>query len=185
MLLKIDQICRENIKVCHGTEYILIDNFFDSHLFDTAHKTYLLDYFVIDDTLQGHMSLSGHPLREVLLKYESEMLNAINLVWQENCIENKFSVNLLPAGNKLPIHNDTHWIHVPIRGVLYLNDSCGTTFHSDVYGNEPVDIGGKPNQLLLFKINDNSHHSVGLLDHTVIDRFTISMMFDRTKEENK
>jgi hypothetical protein len=185
MLLNIDQICRENIKVCYGTEYILIDNFFDPQLFDAAHKKYLLDYFVTNDKLEGFMSLSGHPLMEVLLKYESEMLNAINLVWQENCIENKSSVNLLPAGNKLHIHNDTHWIHVPIRGVLYLNNACGTTFHSDMYGNDPIDIGGKPNQLLLFKVSDKSFHSVGLLDHNAVDRFTISMMLDRTKEEKK
>jgi len=183
--MKIDQICRENIQTVHGTEYILIDDFFNSELFDTAHKKYLSDYVVLNDKLEGHLSLSGHPLMEVLLKYENELLNAINLVWQENCIENKSSVNLLLSGNKLYIHNDTHWIHVPIRGVLYLNNACGTTFHSDMYGNDPIDIGGKSNQLLLFKINENSYHSVGLLEHTAIDRFTISMMFDRTKEEKK
>ena len=184
-MIRIDQICRENVQTVHGTEYILIDNFFDSQLFESAHKKYLLDYTILNDRLEGHMSLSGHPLMEVLLNHESEMLNAVNLAWQENCIENKTSINLLPPGNKLHIHSDVHWVHVPIRGVLYLNNACGTTFHSDIYGNDPVDIGGKPNQLLLFKITDESHHSVGLLNHNGIDRFTISMMFDRTKEEKK
>lgn len=177
--MRFDQINRENVKLCHGVEYILIDDFFDIETFSTAHTNFLLDYFVIED-FGDICSLSGHPLVDLLYKHEQEFLNAINRVWNENCIANKAAATLLPAGKSLPIHNDTHWETVPIRGVLYLNDVCGTTFHSSKTGNDPIDIGGKANQLLLFKVTNNSFHSVGLLEHSPIDRFSVTMMIDRT-----
>ena len=180
--MKIDQICRENVKTCHGTEYILIDNFFDPELFDIEHKKYLLDYSIINDKLQDVLSLSMHPLIIILQQHESELLSAINHVWNENCKVNKASPALMLAGNSLQIHSDTHWETVPIRGVFYLNDVCGTTFHSDVYGSNPIEIGGKPNQLLLFKVSESSYHSVGLYNNDLKDRFTITMMFDKVAD---
>jgi hypothetical protein len=65
--------------------------------------------------------------------------------------------------------------------VLYLDDICGTTFHSDITGSDPIEVGGKSNQLLLFKVSNNSFHSVGLNKKEKKDRFSISMMFDRIK----
>lgn len=181
MLLKINQISRENVQSCHGTEYILIDNFFDSAFFDTTHTQFLSDYFIIDNTLSDIFSLSPHPLVEMLQQYKDEILNAVNNVWQETCVEHKSGVALMPAGNTLQLHNDTHWETVPVRGVLYLNDVCGTTFHSDYCGNNPVEIGGKANQLLLFKVSEHSYHSAGLYNTEPKDRFAIQMMFDRNK----
>lgn len=183
MSIRLDQICRENVQICHGTEYLLIDNFFNKNLFNESHKNFLSNYTVINDELDGHMSLSWHPLMTVLLNYESEMLDAINLVWQETCVENKSSVNLMPARNRLEIHNDIHCTTIPVRGVLYLNNACGTTFYSSAIGHDPVELGGKSNQLLLFKISDVGYHSVGIYNDNPIDRFTITMMFDRTKDE--
>lgn len=176
--MKIDQICRENVKTCHGTEYILIDNFFDPELFDIEHKKYLLDYFILNDKLQDVLSLSGHPLVDLIHQSEDKILTAINNVWYKNCKVIRASPSLMLAENKLPIHHDSHWETVPIRGILYLNDVCGTTFHSDIYGNHPIDIGGKPNQLLLFKVSDTSLHSVGLNKKEKKDRFSVTMMFD-------
>jgi hypothetical protein len=176
--MKIDQICRENVKTCHGTEYILIDNFFDPEIFDNEHKKFLLDYFIINDKLQNILSLSGHPLVDLMHQFENKILTAINNVWHENCKEIKAAASLMPAENTLPLHHDAHWETVPIRGILYLNDVCGTTFHSDFYGNDPIDIGGKPNQLLLFKVSNKSFHSVGLNKKEKNDRFSISIMFD-------
>ncbi len=182
MIMKIDQISRENIKLCHGTEYILIDDFFDVGLFTQLHNKFLLDY-VIKHDFGDICSLSGHPLVDELFKQETKILNAVNTVWQETCIENKASATLMKPGKKLNIHNDSHWETVPIRGVLYLNDVCGTTFHSSIYADNPIEIGGKANQLLLFKVTENSFHSVGLYDHEEKDRFAIVMMFDRTKDQ--
>lgn len=179
MLSKIGQICRENVKLCHDVEYILIDDFFDPVLFDKSHTQFLSDYFIVDNTLSDVLSLSSHPLMEMLQQYNNEILNAVNTIWQEICVENKSSVALMPAGNTLQLHSDTHWETIPVRGVLYLNDVCGTTFHSDCCGNNPVELGGKPNQLLLFKVSEHSYHSVGLYNTEPKDRFAIQMMFDR------
>ena len=181
-MFKLDQICRENVKTCHGVEYILIDDFFDPEIFDTLHnKDFLLNYFIINDNLENIYSLSGHPLIDILNNYKDKILTAVNSVWLENCIEIKACASLMTQGNKLMIHNDIHWETVPMRGILYLNDVCGTTFHSDFSGSDPVELGGKPNQLLLFKVSDNSYHSVGLYDHEPKDRFSITLMFDKEK----
>jgi hypothetical protein len=182
MLSKIDQICRENVKLCYDIEYILIDDFFDHGLFDKSHNEFFLsNYTITDNSLEHHFSLSYHPLMGVLRENEKLILTAINTTWNETCLENKCSASILPADNIFPIHIDTHWETVPIRGVLYLDNICGTTFHSDITGSDPIEIGGKSNQLLLFKVSDNSFHSVGLNKKEKKDRFSISMMFDRIK----
>ncbi len=182
MLLKIDQICRENVELCHDVEYILIDNFFDHVLFNKSHnEIFLPNYTITNNLLEYHFSLSYHPLMGVLRENEQLMLSAINTTWNEKCVENKCSASILPANNNLPVHHDTHWETVPIRGVLYLDDVCATTFHSDSAGSNPIDIGGKANQLLLFKVSNKSFHSVGLNKKENKDRFSISMMFDRIK----
>jgi hypothetical protein len=45
MLSKIDQICRENVKLCYDIEYILIDDFFDHGLFDKSHNEFFLSNY--------------------------------------------------------------------------------------------------------------------------------------------
>ncbi len=181
--MKINHICRENVQTVHGTEYILIDDFFDTEVFNVSHNIeYMPNYMILNDELPSVVSLSGHPLMDLLKQREEEILSAINKVWNETCVENKSCVNLMLAASNLPIHNDSHWPSIPVRGVLYLDQVCGTTFHSDYFGNDPVEVGGKPNQLLLFKVSEHSHHSVGLNKTEKTDRFSIVMMFDRNKE---
>jgi len=180
--MRIDQIRKENIKKYHDIEYILIDDFFDPELFETLHKKYLLEYTVIEK-LEHHYVISGHYLLDLLHTDKDKILAAVNSVWQENCVENRTAVTLMTKDLKLPIHNDTHWENVPVRGILYLNGICGTTFYSDYKGSNPVIIGGKPNQLLLFKVSEHSYHSAGTETIDRGDRFVITMMFDRTQEQ--
>jgi hypothetical protein len=177
-MIRIDQICRENIQTVHGTEYILIDNFFDVDIFNNEHTNFLNSYSILNE-LEYHKSLTPHPLMGILVKFEDKILNAINTVWNETCIENKTSVSLMGAEHSLLVHNDAHWGTVPIRGILYLNDVRGTYFHSNLMGDSPIEVGGETNQLLLFKVSENSCHSVPEVDS---DRFVIAMMFDRVKE---
>lgn len=181
-MIRLDQICRENVKLVNGTEYILIDDFFDPIVFEQEHyKNYLLNFFVLHE-LEFHKTLSGHPLEDILNEKSLELLDKVNHVWNETCLENRTCVNLTSAPKHLPIHNDSHWATIPIRGILYLNEVCGTLFHSDYMGNNSVELGGKQNQLLLFRVSENSYHSVPQID---TDRFVISMMFDRIKDEKK
>lgn len=180
--MKIDLICKENVKKYHDIEYILIDDFFNHDIFETLHKKYLLEYTVINK-LGHHYVLSGHPLMDILYINQDKMLAAVNNVWQETCVENKTAVTLMPPHLTLPIHNDQHWETVPVRGILYLNGICGTTFYSDYKGSDPMIVGGKPNQLLLFKISEKSYHSAGTENLNRTDRFVITMMFDKTKEQ--
>jgi len=178
--IKLDQICRENVQVLYGTEYILIDDFFDLDFFEESHNYFLNNYTIINK-LEHHYALSYHPLMSELKEYEAEMINAINSIWGVDCVENKASVTLTLARNMLPVHNDAHCENIPVRGVLYLSDVCGTTIHSDAMGSDPIEIGGKINQLLLFKVSENSYHSVGTTHQVDVDRMAMVMMFDRIR----
>lgn len=178
-MIRLDQICRENVKLVNGIEYILIDDFFDTDVFNVSHNIEYMPNYMILHELQFHKTLSGHPLEDMLKEKEQTLLDNINQVWNEKCMVNRTCVNLTSAPNHLPIHNDSHWDNVPVRGILYLNEVCGTLFHSDYMGNNTVELGGKQNQLLLFRVSADSHHSVRQID---TDRYVISMMFDRVKE---
>ena len=75
MLSKIGQICRENVKLCHDVEYILIDDFFDPVLFDKSHNEFFLpNYTITDNSLEHHFSLSYHPLMGILRDNEKLIL---------------------------------------------------------------------------------------------------------------
>lgn len=181
MSIRLDQICRENMQTYFGTEYILIDDIFEPSTFAELHAEYLEKYSipdVVDDAEAEIVQMPPHTLSDMIALHRSKIIRSVNAVWNETCVDMTDTVNLMYPNRTLRKHNDMHWSSVPVRGVLYLHDTCGTTFYSE---RSTVDLGGKANQLLLFKVSENSVHSVGFTNPIQEDRLTISLMFNRTK----
>lgn len=172
------KITKENIQQCFSTKYILIDNFIDQTQLESLHNIFLESDKDLCSDNNELLTIDGHPILDEIRKQEKRFVNLINDVWNEKCKRMKTIVNLMTSNHVLPIHEDSFWTNVPVRGILYLNGIYGTHFHRTVNGREIVELGGKPGQLLLFKIHNDSLHSAGLIKKSNDDRYVISIQFE-------
>lgn len=170
---RINKLAVESIPFDH----ILINGFIDPVWVAQQENLYLSQLKIILD--HGNLlTTNDHPATDIIQDKRTAIIDAVNNTWELDIKSLIISTSVMLSEHAINTHNDHHTRNIPVRGLLYLNKfkKYGTHLHTNELDNNPVEVGGYAGQLLLMRISDRSHHSVGI--HSVEDnRIVLNLMF--------
>lgn len=120
-----------------------------------------------------------HPALNFIESKRNMLLDLVNLTFNLNVDEIAIGGTCIQYPNGLLCHNDEYDKKVVARGIVTINPTMvfGTNTYSNEYADNPLELGGEPGDLFIFKVSADSWHGAGLKEEHHEDRFSYNLNF--------
>lgn len=161
-------------------DFLIVSGFAKDFCTQEIHEQFLKN-LILEKEHPGTLTIKtyDHPALGFLESKRNMLLDLVNLTFNLNVNEIAIGGTCIQYPNGLLCHNDEYDKKVVARGILTINPTkvFGTHTYSNEYADNPIELGGEPGDLFIFKVSEDSWHGSGFKEEQHEDRFSYNLNF--------